>query len=252
MFRSVNSLSSHARGLTQLCHDDVWLASYPRSGNTRLRMLLGQAHLLAAGSCQRCVPKNVEQLMPVWGFSDLSKFDQRPRFVKTHRVYIPAMRRPDRRVLLIRDPHQAIASAARMHRSQAGDQAMTVAAYVAHWRLGIDGWIRTLRSWLRVADVVIQYEDLMRDAAGTVIRMCRELGVDFKDDLIVEAAALTSLERARESEQRDGIRDQRRFDGNFQAVGPGDDTLSQTVLSEADRDHIETQLQRYNIDWRSF
>ena len=248
MIRQIKSAFKHARGLAQLRSDDVWLASYPRSGNSRLRMLLGQAQLLTQNSKERCIPGNVEEIMPVWGFSDLSKFPQIPRFVKTHRMYLPIMSRPQRTVFVLRDPHESIASAYRMYCSRKNVGKPVFDDFLKHPRHGLPGWIRMHRSWMPRTTFIVHYKDLMADAAETVHRMCEKLSVDYSEEIILKAAEMTDHKNAANAEQNSGIRDANRFDGSFKAVGPGNHVYAAELFQESHLAYVAEELLKANIE----
>lgn len=231
----------------RLRSDDIWLASYPRSGNTRLRMLLGQAKLLNEGSLERCVPGNVEEIMPVWGFSDMSKFPHSPRFVKTHRMYLPIMSRPNRTVFMLRDPRETVASAYRMFCSRKNVGNPEFEEFLKHPRHGLPGWIRMHQRWMPRTTSVVYYRDLMSDAAKTVLQMCQQLDVDYSADTIRQAAEMTDRKNAKNAEQKSGIRDASRFDGSFTAVGPGNHAYAAELFKQPHLDYVDNELSKANI-----
>jgi len=248
MKRQLFSAFRHAKGLAQLRKDDIWMASYPRTGNTRLRMLLGQAQLLKTGSDELCLPGNVEQFMPVWGFSDFSKFNFSPRFVKTHRMYLPIMRRPKRVVFMLRDPRESIASAYRMYLSRKDVGSPEFGEFLKNPRHGIPGWIRMYQSWMPRTTSVVKYKDLMSDPVDAVSRMCEELGVDFSTEVIRKAADMTDKQNAANAEEKGGIRDGGRFDGSFKAVGPGNHALAAEYFKKHHLDYLNLELSKAGIE----
>jgi len=248
MMRQVKSAFRHARGLAQLRADDIWLASYPRSGNTRLRMLLGQAQLLKQQSDQRCIPGNVEEFMPVWGFSDMSKFSWSPRFVKTHRMYLPIMSRPKRTVFMLRDPRESIASAYRMYCSRKDVGSPEFDEFLKHPRHGLPGWIRMHQGWMPRTTSVVHYRNLMADASETVLQMCQQLGVDFSEEIIRKAAEMTDKKNSAKAEKKSGIRDASRFDGSFKAVGPGNHAYAIELFKKPHLEYVISELSKANIE----
>ena len=249
VMRQVKSAFRHAKGLAQLRSDDIWLASYPRSGNTRLRMLLGQAQLLKDGSDQRCIPGNVEEIMPVWGFSDMSQFAHSPRFVKTHRMYLPFMGRPNRTVFMMRDPRESIASAYRMYLSRKDVGNPEFDDFLKHPRHGLPGWIRMHHGWMPRTTSVVHYRNLMNDAAETVLQMCEQLGVDYSPEIIRQAAEMTDKKNAANAEKHSGIRDASRFDESFKAVGPGNHAYAAELFKPAHLEYVSGELSKANIEF---
>ncbi len=211
-------------------------------------MLLGQAQLLSTGSEERCIPGNVEDIMPVWGFSNLNNFDYSPRFVKTHRIYMPIMSRPQRAVFVLRDPRETIASSYRMFCSRNNVESPEFTVFLQHYRHGLPGWIRMHQTWMPRATSVVHYRDLMFDAATTTLKMCQELGVDYSAEIIAKAAELTDQKNAANAEKKSGLRDAQRFDGTFQAVGPGNYTYAAELFDETHLEYVNKQLSNAGIE----
>ena len=85
--------------------DDVWIVSYPKSGNTWTRFLI--ANLVSGGELVDW--SNIEQRVPdIYITKDvkLRKF-ARPRYLKSHEAYRPSYRRV---VFIVRDPRDVAVS----------------------------------------------------------------------------------------------------------------------------------------------
>lgn len=104
------------------------------------------------------------------------------------------------------------------------------------------------QSWIPHATSVVNYRDLMFDVAGTVSRMCAELGVDYSPETIRTAASMTDKKNAAMSEKKDGIRDAGRFDGTFKAVGPGNHKYAQELFEAQHTEYLNRELKKANIE----
>src|SRR4051794_9451760 len=93
-----------AKGVTSF-EDDVWIVSYPKSGNTWTRFLI--ANLIADGETVDW--SNIERRVPdIYYNRDPHLLSlPRPRYLKSHEAYRPEYRRV---VLIVRDPRDVAVS----------------------------------------------------------------------------------------------------------------------------------------------
>jgi Sulfotransferase domain len=168
----------------------VWLASYPRSGNTFLRILL---HRLCGvrTSVIYDVDGVAERLGP-----DMVGFERRRHslqvmresaavhFVKTHRQRDGDVDESDRAVCLVRDGRDALVSWARLECEKPGREFRTELERMIKTdaRRGTGSWGSNVLSWLRPPvpqRVVLRYEDLVGDPAGSLRRVLTDLALPF-------------------------------------------------------------------------
>lgn len=204
----------------------VWVASYPRSGNTWLRFLI--ANLLikpveSSAELNRVVPAihrgvNAEHL-----------FGPRTTFIKTHWAWRPDL--PLREdvigaIYILRNPLDVAVSNANYRLLGSGEQAagMTAEARAARsaqlidrfiaeggdpvWRQqGMGSWDENVRSWMAksnpVPRLVLRYEDMKADTARTAADICRFLSVSRTPDEIAAAVERSSFDRLRAMEERE-------------------------------------------------
>jgi hypothetical protein len=163
----------------------VWLASYPRSGNTFFRILLHQLHGLATHSVYSIAPAGAEPpedtrvLAALVGQSEIEcdldalKADPGWHFVKTHDLPgnddSPA-------IVLVRDGRDAVLSFAYfllkavygIGNPSKSELESTLESVILGDAFG--GWSRNVNAWAdRVGnDMVFRYEDLVRDPVSVV------------------------------------------------------------------------------------
>ena len=201
----------------------MWIASYPKSGNTRLRFMLcsllyGELHSAAA----------VAQLAPdIHEAGEALDVSAPALLVKTHYLTarLPFIERTSAAIYLVRDPVDVFTSNLHYYGRRTGNAAgsdETLARYLEefiqhrgdpHWqRLGMGSWDENVRSWLEERHsfpvIRVRYEDL----AGDPRRVCTELARLVRPDSgaadIERAVTNSSFARLREIEAAD-IRHQR-------------------------------------------
>ena len=151
--------------------DDVFLTSYPRSGNTWARFLIGNL----VHPQEEVNFLNVERLVPdMYKHSDRTLRNlPRPRILKSHECFDPRYRRV---IYIVRDPRDVAVSNYHweMKKRSMGD-AYPIEKFVPRWmasefsylaRLG--SWGDHVTSWLSTREghrgfLLLRYEDLIAD-----------------------------------------------------------------------------------------
>jgi sulfotransferase family protein len=157
----------------------VWLASFPRSGNTFLRIVLHRLYGVRTSTVYD-VDGVAERLgKDLIGFTDRAgslsdmRADVEPYFVKTHRQRDADVDEDDRAICLVRDGRDALVSWARQasevdpktYEDELRSKILRVST------AGTGSWGTNVLSWLRPTAahrVVLRYEDLIRDPYAAV------------------------------------------------------------------------------------
>ena len=154
----------------------VWLASFPRSGNTFFRNILYQVYGLESSTFHR------DPHYPV-----IENYQDFP-FVKTH--LLPADLVPAdasiKKIYLVRDGRDAMVSMAH-HKKDIIYPGTDFYNNLLESILGLEdvdfgGWSENVKQWANVADIIIRYEDLIKDPIEQVERL-REIMDLPKPDL---------------------------------------------------------------------
>jgi hypothetical protein len=174
----------------------IWLASYPRSGNTYFRILLH--HLFGFHTFHGYpVPGNIESLggdikgvMQLMGADvvetkfdvDKLRADSDRHFVKTHDLPSDSS---SPAVVLIRDGRDAAVSYAHfVLKTEKGIEhapsdvfATALEEIITGNRFG--GWSRNVEAWINKAgwNSVVRYEDLIKDPVNTVIAAVQRFSI---------------------------------------------------------------------------
>jgi Sulfotransferase domain len=186
--------------------DDVWIVSYPKSGNTWTRFLI--ANLIAGGETVDWT--NIERLVPdiYYNHDPALRSLPRPRYFKSHEAYRPSYRRV---VLIVRDPRDVAVSYYHFVRKAKMMPAdATVNDFMKKFLAGdIDpygNWGENVGSWLGArrgtADfIVVRYEDLLENAEAELARLAEMLGLAVDDNLLRHAVENSRADRMRELEK---------------------------------------------------
>lgn len=169
----------------------VWVSSFPRSGNTFLRIVLNRLYVVRTS-----VVYDVDGVAERLG-KDLVGFIERPatieamrdsdtvHFVKTHRQRDDQIDEMDKAICLVRDGRDALVSWARQASEDEGSrfEAVLRKMILRTDHVGTGSWGRNVLSWLQPAAphrVVLRYEDLVREPHAVVEPIVAALVPDLK------------------------------------------------------------------------
>jgi Sulfotransferase domain len=192
------AMAARHRGLLS---DDVFVASYPRSGNTWVRFLLAD---LTTG--ERPDFPQVDRLIPRVGRHDgAPRLAAGHRLIKTHEAYRPAYRRA---IYLVRDVRNVLVSwygVTRPDPDDLGDFDGFVDDFVTERASPYGCWIDHVRGWLRAPEdgaqvLVCRFEELRAAPQATVERIAAFIGLDPQHGNIERALARNSAAAMRELE----------------------------------------------------
>jgi len=183
---------------------DVFVGSYPRSGNTWLRFMLfevlvGQSSLF----------NNVNQLMPDVGKHDkaLPVLPDKGRLIKTHEPYRKEYRKA---IYLVRDARDVVLS------EFAYQKALGLAKddfedYLPRFLQGevnpFGSWTAHVDSWMNARDdghaeiFLVRFDEMRRDPEASLAKMMEFLGMPVDPQTIQRAVANNSVEKMRDKEK---------------------------------------------------
>jgi hypothetical protein len=191
--------------------NDVFLASYPRSGNAWLRFMALEIVGVSSGF------DAVKDVIPYVGdHLDAPHLAPRDgRLLKTHEPYLPVYRRA---IYLARDPRDVALSyfrylqrIGRLRIHPNDDVAATFDRYVSAFVNGrVDGygtWQQHVLSWRAAAEhdgadiLTLRYEDMRRDPVDAVHQIAAWLPLTMTDGEAQGVAERCSYERMRDAER---------------------------------------------------
>jgi hypothetical protein len=198
---------------------DAYILSYPKSGRTWLRMLVGQAIVLQRGLTDvfptdlEAITGRLDDLPTIRVIHDDPSYKDQPRPYYTRKRDF----RDKTVVFVARDPRDVVVSfyyhLSRRGLSSARDGDAPIfdgplVEFVRHPRFGIDPLLDYMNGWLAAREVprrfvLVRYEDLHADAAGELKRVLDVLGITgIDDDVVARAVESGSFDAMRALEQR--------------------------------------------------
>lgn len=189
--------------------DDVYLVSFPKSGNHWLRFLIANAiktHFeidrevnfftidgiipnihVKSGALRECGP---------FGRPDL------PRIIKSHRTYTPHYNRV---ILLVRDPRDVMVSHYHFLKDrQLIDQGTSLSQFVRHPNHGAPAWATHTLGWYSTFEPgqniqLFRYEDFLERPQYQLARLMSLLGIPVNQAALEEAVDLSSKQNMKKS-----------------------------------------------------
>ena len=200
------------RGVT-VYPDDIFLVSYPRSGNTWTRFLIG--NLISQN--EPITFSNLESKIPEIYFNPDHRMRRlaRPRLIKSHECFDP---RYPRVIYIVRDPRD-VAVSYYHHNVKAGNlrDGYPIDDFIPRFMAGeFDAkwgtWAEHVMSWLclrRHQDtfLLLTYEEMKKDPVQELRKIadflvtCSFRDVDARAERLLRAVDLSSPERMRELEK---------------------------------------------------
>ena len=185
--------------------DDVWIVSYPKSGNTWTRFLI--ANLISGGETVDW--SNIERWVPdiYYNRDPQLRGLPRPRYFKSHEAYRPSYRRV---VCIVRDPRDVAVSYYHfVLKAKMLPDGATIEDFIEKFLEGrldpYGSWGENVGSWLGArrdtADfIVVRYEDLLANAEAELSRLAEMLGLPTDEGLLRKAVTNSRADRMRELE----------------------------------------------------
>jgi Sulfotransferase domain len=194
--------------------DDLYVVSYPRSGNTWVRCLLTSLvhdRPVTPELLQRTVPDvyRVRMAGPVGRRSS-----RHARFFKSHSPY---QRLPSKVVYLLRDGRDVLLSyyeyllrsedtrfPGAPHTYDDPRDFYFAGAPHGRWHEHVLGWLDGLATWPRDRFLVLRYEDMLRDPHAALASIAELAEVPIDRERIERAVALNTTAMLAETERRSG------------------------------------------------
>jgi hypothetical protein len=223
--------------------DDVLIVSYPKSGNTWTRFLIGnlisQDEPLTFANVERKVPS-------IYLSEEVLQRAPKPRLLKSHEYFDPRYKKV---IYIVRDPRDVAVSYyhffAKVRLIEDGyPMDEFVLRFIAGELDGFGSWGENVGSWLgaRGEDpkfLLLRYEDMLENPVHELRKVTSLLSMSATDERLDRAVELSSADRMRRLEKEqswEGIKENRR-DKAFVRVARAGNWRNE--LSEASAAQIE-------------
>jgi len=210
-------VNGHTLGLRP---DDIFLVSYPKSGNTWLRFLL--ANLLSRPpqsfqDANNLVPDIHNARTP-----EMISEVPSPRILKSH---FPFDARYPRVIYLVRDPRSVCVSQF-FFKKRKGELRpeqrfeMFLDQFLDGFDDGFGDWGNHVTSWMAQDEhspdrITVRYEDLKADTAACLRRLCAFAGIEASESNLAEAIAHCSMDAMLRIERDTGLGQQLKGQGDL-------------------------------------
>ena len=200
-------LRLHRPGRTlRILPDDVFLVSFPKSGNTWTRFLIANlTHPEAPATFG-----NIHELVPDPEGTPKKLFDRmaRPRIIKSHECFDP---RYPRAMYIVRDPRDVALSQYHYHRKcRKIDDDYPMEKFVdrflagqtcphGSWGENVSTWLITRRNDPRF--LLLRYEDITANTPRELSKIAAFVGISATSERIQQAVERSSAENMRKLEQ---------------------------------------------------
>lgn len=208
MFGVKRGLGLHSPGRSLVIFpDDVFLVSFPKSGNTWTRFLLG--NLMFPDQAVNFA--NIRRFIPDPTDTSKRDFDRmpRPRIIKSHDCFDP---RYPRVIYIVRDPRDVVLSQYHYHRKiKKIEDDSPIEKFVTRFLAGETcphgSWGQNVVTWLATSEgdprfLMLRYEDMIADTARELRKIVAFLNLNTSAEQIAQAVERSSAGRMRKLEQQ--------------------------------------------------
>lgn len=223
-------------------HDDIFLVSFPKSGNTWLTFLIANVILRYLNIKQEVNFFNLHTIIPDIhqhkNISPILNYSPFKRIIKSHSSFNPYY---NFIFLLIRDPRDVMVSFY-YFKKKLNQFEGDLSSFIRDKKFGIQSWINHTKSWLIKTESskslrLIFYEDLKRDTGKELNKIFSLMGFTIDNDTIDTAVKSSSFEEMKKLELQTRSYTEEKFK-NFTFMRKGIIGSGKEELSKNDLDYI--------------
>lgn len=246
---------------TKILLNPVYLVSFPRSGNTWIRLIL--ANILANKKDKPLNFKNYHTLIPdshlkmhYKVFDEKSYLDLPVQIIKAHDPFISFFKRK-RVIYIVREGKSALQSYYHYKNSRKIIP-LSPSDFIKPEYVEIYEWHKHLLSWgnASVDKLVIKFEDLKINAYPIIIKILDYLNLSYSDDIVNQAINNCSFEYMKRIEEEGYFNDNRVIkseSSNFirkGSVGFNEEVFTEEQLKQFEKKSLEAYKRyHYNTDY---
>ncbi len=185
--------------------EDVFLVSFPKSGNTWVKFILLNV-LFEAGELNKDISfKSLDETIPEISRDNLLKnwnYKVLPRFIKSHIVYNKLFFKNNRSLLIIRDPRDVMVSYFHYALNTQGfNFNKNFQAFIRHKRFGLEACMLHQVSWQNRASAIVKYEDLKKKGDEILLQAMYKLNIHLEKNLLHKAFENASFANMKKLDQ---------------------------------------------------
>jgi estrone sulfotransferase len=235
--------------------DDIFLVSFPKSGNTWVKFILLNV-LIESGELKKDVSfKSLDETIPEISRDNIMKewkYKAIPRFIKSHVAYSKFFFKDNKALLIVREPRDVMVSyfhyALNTHGFNFNED---FSAFIRHKKFGLEACMLHHISWQKKAAAIIKYEDLKKKGEAVLSDALRQLSIDVPANLMHNAFEKSSFENMKKLEQS-----QKKYENihknNYQFMRKGSGNQWREYFNENDLDYYNSLLRKYKSVYQNY
>lgn len=188
--------------------DDIFIVSYPKSGNTWTRFLIGNL----VHQHEPVTFANVEYRVPSIYVHPDRILRRLPRLLKSHECFDPRYRKI---IYIARDPRDVAVSCYHYYikmgwlSETCSLQDFVPRFIVPEFEINFGSWADNVMSWVSMRQhsnmfLFLRYEDMLRQPELELARVASFLNIEPTPERLARAVALSAADRMRELEKEEG------------------------------------------------
>ena len=229
IIRPIRNLVATLNLKSEIKHDDVFLVSFPKSGNTWISFIIANLMSLDSGKNIDVNFFNLIDFIPEYPnhIKNLNgiRWGRFPRIIKSHELLNNQFNKV---FLIIRDPRDVMVSYY-FYSKNLGNipNRTTISDFIRSNKFGIESWVSHTHSWLSRASTgkrvqCFLYENFIKDPKKEVLGMLHILGIKLENSIIEGAIRRSTKDKMRFLEETTRSSNIRLYDTNFQFVRKGE------------------------------
>lgn len=254
MINKLGKIKRYTTNLISVKPSDVYIVSFPKSGNTWVRFYLCNLlnNLPSSHFTNDVISfKILDQTMPELGLSDLRKpwpHENFPRIIKTHLKYNVVMGN-HKNILVLRDPKDVMISYFNFEKTKVSSKfkGNTLSNFIRDSKLGINAWCRHYLSWKEQDGIIIKYEELKEKDVDIFLKLNEYLGISCAEDIFLKSVMQSRFESIKKLEAEKGLADPSKVGDGFKFARSGKTGQWKDLFSENDLEYVAETLEKYQI-----
>jgi hypothetical protein len=234
---------------TKPIKSDIWLASFPKSGNTWMRFILSN---IMTGYCKKNIEinfNNIQDIIPdIYINNDIPidlGFSPFPRIIKTHEKYNKKLKNS---IYIVRNPKDVMVSFYHYMKDGCDQDIKNFSDFLRNKKYGIDPWCKNIKSWANKANVIISFENLKKNPKKEIKKIINFLNIEIEDSLINEAINKSTFEKMKKIEKQDeSWKEKHNLNKNYSFIRKGEVNQGKTYFNTEDLKYFNKIILKYNL-----